>query len=720
MRFSLRAVVKELGPFLAAAGLWLLPLVLHPGSIAFWRSGAFSDLLISHWPNALWLHQSLVQSHRIPLWNSTILSGMPFVADPLSGVWYLPNWLTALWPTAVSFNLLFWLHLAWAGWGAARLARAEGARGIGPLISGFAFGGAPKLIGHVGLGHLSLVSAVSWTPWLLIAARKAVESAREGDPKWFRRAALAGALIAIVFTADPRWSIPAGLAALAYGLWGLSRSHPEQLKPPSRTRLLAAAGASGLFAVGIAAGLGLPLIELVSLSTRTALTLSDRTALSIPVDHLVRFGLPDYGGWPEQLTYPGIAVILLAAIAVVVRPRRSLFWPCLGAAAGLLSAGPVLLVYTLVERLIPGLSLLRVPGRFIYLTLLSLAVLAGIGIDVLSSTQESSRRQRGILGAGLGLIGYVVLAALADTSGFETISPAWRAAALAGGMFALVSVGWLGLVLRGSVGPTAGGIGWALLVCADLALMSLSLLRIVQTDVFLRDRSDLMAQVAEESDGARVFSPSDSLRQPAAAYAGIELADGVDPLQLASYRDYMGKATGFSTSSYSVTLPPFPDGDPSEPWPVSLDARSLGRLNVRVVVSEYPIQADGLVLDRRISGAYVYRNMLSRPRAFVQPASDLDTDWRPVGKLEWSPEAISIEAVGPGTLVLSEVAYPGWQARLDGHRVPIQALYGVLRVVDLPAGIHEVEFVYRPTMVYVGGALSLLTLVILIGLWSRR
>ena len=720
MRFSIRAIVKELGPFLAAAGLWLFPLALHPDSIAFWRGGAYSDLLISHWPNALWLHQSLVRSQRIPLWNPTILSGMPFVADPLSGVWYLPNWLAALWPTAVSFNLLFWLHLAWAGWGAARLARAEGARGIGPLISGLAFGGAPKLIGHVGLGHLSLVSAVSWTPWLLIAAGRAVEGVSEGDPKWFRRAALAGALIAIVFIADPRWTIPAGLAALAYGAWRLSRSHPERLKSPPRTRLLVAAGASGLFGIGIAAGLGLPLIELVSLSTRTALTQSDRTALSIPVDRLVRFGLPDYGGWPEQLAYPGIAVLLLAAIALVVRPRRSLFWSCLAAAAGLLSAGPVLLIYTFMDRLIPGLSLLRVPGRFIYLTLLSLAVMAGIGIDVLSSTQESSRRQRGILGAGLGLIGYVVLAALADTAGFETINPAWRAAALAGGMFALVSVCWLGLVLRGSVGPTAGGIGWVLLVCADLALMSLSRLRIVQTDVILRDRSDLMAQVAEESGGARVFSPSNSLRQPAAVYAGIELADGVNPLQLASYRDYMGKATGFSTSSYSVTLPPFPDGDPSAPWPVSLDARRLGQLNIRFVVSEYPIQANGLTLDGLVSGAYVYHNMLTRPRAWVQPASDVEDDWRPVDRIEWSPEAISIEAAGPGTLVLSEVVYPGWQARHDGRPVPIQALYGVLRAVDLPSGIHEVEFVYRPTIVYVGAAISLLTLVTLIGLWSRR
>ena len=182
----------------------------------------------------------------------------------------------------------------------------------------------------------------------------------------------------------------------------------------------------------------------------------------------------------------------------------------------------------------------------------------------------------------------------------------------------------------------------------------------------------------------------------------------------------MGKATGFSTSSYSVTLPPFPDGDPSAPWPVSLDARRLGQLNIRFVVSEYPIQANGLTLDGLVSGAYVYHNMLTRPRAWVQPASDVEDDWRPVDRIEWSPEAISIEAAGPGTLVLSEVVYPGWQARHDGRPVPIQALYGVLRAVDLPSGIHEVEFVYRPTIVYVGAAISLLTLVTLIGLWSRR
>jgi hypothetical protein len=85
--------------------------------------------------------------------------------------------------------------------------------------------------------------------------------------------------------------------------------------------------------------------------------------------------------------------------------------------------------------------------------------------------------------------------------------------------------------------------------------------------------------------------------QEAAAEAGLELADGVHPLQLASYVEFMGAASGFESDAYSVTLPPYPSGDPAVDWGPELDAQALGRMAIGRVLSGYPIEAAGLRLE---------------------------------------------------------------------------------------------------------------------------
>lgn len=49
-----------------------------------------------------------------------------------------------------------------------------------------------------------------------------------------------------------------------------------------------------------------------------------------------------------------------------------------------------------------------------------------------------------------------------------------------------------------------------------------------------------------------------------------------------------------------------------------------------------------------------------------------------------------------GLLVLSEIAYDGWQARIDGQPAEVRRVNYTLRGVAVPAGEHRVELVYRP------------------------
>ena len=110
--------------------LWLLiipalPLIARFTQFIYLPAAEFSDLTISHLPNLVYLRRALVGYGVVPLWSPAILSGFPFFADPLSGLWYPPGWLGALFPAPWAFNLLAGLHLILGCAGMARLLRLE-------------------------------------------------------------------------------------------------------------------------------------------------------------------------------------------------------------------------------------------------------------------------------------------------------------------------------------------------------------------------------------------------------------------------------------------------------------------------------------------------------------------------------------------------------------------------------------------------------------------
>jgi hypothetical protein len=72
--------------------------------------------------------------------------------------------------------------------------------------------------------------------------------------------------------------------------------------------------------------------------------------------------------------------------------------------------------------------------------------------------------------------------------------------------------------------------------------------------------------------------------------------------------------------------------------------------------------------------------------------------------------AVRVAARRPALLVLSEVYYPGWQARLDGRPVPLGSGDYVLRVAPVPAGEHTLELRFRSRTFLLGLGVSLVSL----------
>jgi hypothetical protein len=73
----------------------------------------------------------------------------------------------------------------------------------------------------------------------------------------------------------------------------------------------------------------------------------------------------------------------------------------------------------------------------------------------------------------------------------------------------------------------------------------------------------------------------------------------------------------------------------------------------------------------------------------------------------------------PGILVARVEHFPGWQAYLDGERVPsFQADY-LFRAIRLPSGEHRVEFRYRPRSLLLGVLLAALAGILALGIELR-
>jgi hypothetical protein len=226
----------------------------------------------------------------------------------------------------------------------------------------------------------------------------------------------------------------------------------------------------------------------------------------------------------------------------------------------------------------------------------------------------------------------------------------------------------------------------------------------------LAQGSDLIKAMPQPTpdDPWRIYSPSYSLPQQTAVYSRMELADGVDPLQLGSYARYMAAATGVPASGYSVTLPPFAGGEPStDNSSYKPDIKLLGMLSVRYIAAQFPLDLQSTSLVGTFGRTWLYEIPDRMPRAWIQQAgTEPGDDPLPVQSFSETADQIDLKVNGPGLLVLSEVVYPGWQAWVDNTPVIIRTVGGLFRGVDLPPGNHSVLMRFQPVSVYIGGSIS--------------
>jgi len=712
------AIHAEPGNKLRIHILWLLlipVLILIPGIGSFPypnKLAEYSDITVSHYPITYYVKFALEKWHTVPMWSPDILSGYPLIADPLSGLMYLPGWLGLITPLPHGFNILVIIHLIWGGAGIYYLCRNEGLCRRTSIFAALAFEGMPKSFAHYGAGHITLIYAVSWTPWLIYAAnrnRKRLISQRS-----FVTAGWEGLILGVIFLADPRWAIYAGLLWWGYGIFG--HLHGERLKSISRrvTHMVYQSILAGL----IASPLALPLLEFTRLSTRANLGPDEVMTFSLPPEKLLGLFYPDLGGFHEWVVYLGAIVMLLGGMAVLWGGwrGRSGFWMWVALISMGLALGANLPGGNILAKL-PGFNLLRVPPRALFLFGISLAILAANGLDkILESNEEINPR-----GARVALItvaGFIVMLSIGTYVVVKRLplNFAW------GSIMFLAAAGLLWWVVSPRGKQTWSSIqrknyifaGFLALLLIDLGAVDTTLFEARPSEEVFAAGDDAAAFLQGQPGKFRVYSPSYSLYQSTAARARLELVDGVHPLQLADYANFMEKASGVPRYGYGVTIPPYATGNPkTDNLAYIPDPDLLGVLNARYIISEFDLTVQGIKLIQRFGDTRLYENTSARGPAWVIPDGN-PNEYRAnqIQSLSWEPNQIMVEATGSGLLVLSEINYPGWVAFVDGEERELVVTDDLLRSVYIGEGRHRVVFSFRPFRYYIGLGMAVVGLFI--------
>ncbi len=323
---------------------------------------------------------------------------------------------------------------------------------------------------------------------------------------------------------------------------------------------------------------------------------------------------------------------------------ETLFWMVVGTIALVYSTGWLLPV----ARYIPGFNFFRGPGRYGIVTTLACALMAGRGLDALVAKRQRLGRR--------ALIGLVF---------WSTIGDLW-------------------LVSR----------------------MVTNVVMVPNPAISFRKQSDVRKRLLDEPTRPRLYCPGQNVGNLLGVsclpvYLGIAPSEYADP-KFAGLG--MPKSTG--------------DGKPlvaDEEFLRWLRDSGVTHILSFEQLDEPSWQASLLwqgtdaMLNRawgRSEPLWLYR--LTGPGWVSLIPEDAGTTSvvEPTG---WSNEvALMVESSDSATVLLRELAYPGWNACIDDAEASSSSL-GMFRQVDVPEGAHRIVWTYRPLSVIYGAVISLLT-----------
>jgi hypothetical protein len=738
----------------ADAALWILCAVAVPFVIALpFLSGSiflFRDILTYCMPQQAYAAKVLAQGH-LPQWNPFVMGGIPFLAEPGTGVFYPLNLVFHVmppWRAATAFVLL---HFAVAGLGAYLLARLLGCRPLGSTMAGVCYQTSGYFLSMHG-GHYYLAS----TALLPLTAAALVWLAQRPSR---RRLALAPLPMALMLlNGEFQGAFFAGVLGLA-------------LAPCFGTRPgRALAWAGGAIALGALVGSVqlLPSALFATLTVRARpLTFFEASAWSLHPIRILEFlvrsplgaNIPSneyWGGFflnsDRSIAWAMALYVCPAATVLAFAPgwrkatsSAKVLWVVLGVSL-LLASGSFLPVFRLWYELVPMASRFRYPEKFASVATLCLCLLAAPGLDSLNALRRRTMRLALGLGATFALL-WALTSLFEPRQLLDLMTEGLRRShssfppneALQSLRTALVhtALAFVGAASATALASTRPSLASALMVALATAdgLSSAAALLSYGDGSFFATKPDVVDRVLQAippSSAGRFVYDRPCEYTDAYGGPGTQIERGMsweyargrpNFLTLFGLRDVAGYTAMEIPEKKAATA--LAGEETSERY-----ARLFGAA-VRLVC------ADGSLTVQRIGNPL--------PRAFVVPGKQVSREVvgqalrdarfdfarlalvdgpvanspergeRRATATEERPELLRVLVAGVGgVLVLADTFAPGWSGSLDGRPVPILRVNGLYRGVEVPPGEHEVVLKYETPGLRSGALLTLTALGVLL------
>lgn len=499
------------------------PFKAHAREMGFRRvSNPILDAVQQFWP---WRKYAGEQLRRgvIPLWNPYMLCGTPFVANDQSAVFYPETWLFAVMRPERAFAWAAFLYLFASSSFMFFFLRGQGLRRRAAMVGAVAWMYNGFVVGWICLP--SFRSVPGWLPLILLAYDRAVRA--DGSSVRLSWLALAALGVATQFLAgNLQISFYVLLALVIFVLWTMAR---EVRRGRPLLAPLALGAAAVLLGTALAALQALPTVEFAFRSSRVGLSYREMLGYRLAWPYLLCSLMPDLFGHPvdynhwgaaigggyraytETTWYVGALTVVLAAAALVLRPRRQVWlWAALLLVAFALAVGsPLNYVF---YSFVPGYSQFRGINRAIVLACFALCCLAALGAQgLLDGVQrDSSGRKKGQNGATKVLfrcVEGVLGVGFAAAVGAWIASGAYEGEGVALGPYTWLQFARLAVIVLAGAGFLVAGIHyrravwWALalaVMAADSGYFAGHFFPLVE-EKYTRPPSELLARLQDEA-----------------------------------------------------------------------------------------------------------------------------------------------------------------------------------------------------------------------------
>ncbi len=380
------------------------PLILPVLVLFFFQKMAFSNLILARGDTFLYFYPyweaaaAALRHGRIPLWNPNLFMGVPFLANSQVGFFYPLNWpVWWLLPTPYAVSASIILHLMIAGCGTYLAGRrALSLSRSAALLAAFLFALGGYLTAQV--EHINQLQGLAWLPWFLVVLgtghelKSGFREIREIRGEKLRLVLRQGTTVAILFSlqllaghTQTAFITGAGVGVflVASGKWRVA----SITRYVSRITIRVLPLVGGAILAGLLTAVQLlPTLELSQYSSRQGgLAINEVLSFSLHPLLLGRSLLPGYGQslFTEYVAFLPLTALLLAGIGIWQWRQRPAVRPIVVVTAVtlLLALGRFTPIYWLLARL-PGFDLFRVPARWLVWYALGMALLAGLGWDV--------------------------------------------------------------------------------------------------------------------------------------------------------------------------------------------------------------------------------------------------------------------------------------------------------------------------------------------------